>query len=109
MPEQWAVPEELAASELSRWLSHPNELNAYPEEIELMQIYTLPEARGRAEAEVYLSRFREFPKPWEPGERWMAGVAGPYKNGRARQLPWNREHRSWMAFTCVRFVSISKP
>ena len=94
VPEQWAAHEELAASDLSRWLSHPHELHAYPEEIELMRIYTLPEEEEGPEAYVYLFRFREFPKPWEPGEGWMAGVAGPYRDGRRVGSPWS-ELREW--------------
>jgi hypothetical protein len=105
MPEQWAAPEELAASELSRWLSHPNELTAYPEEIELMQIYTLPEAQGGPEAEVYLFRFREYPKPWEPGEGWMAGVAGPYKDGCPVRSPWS-SFRRWDSMSPDEHVSM---
>src|SRR5271157_2512989 len=36
MPPRWALPSALAASALSRWLSHSNEMGAPPEDIELM-------------------------------------------------------------------------
>jgi hypothetical protein len=89
MPEQWATPEALAASELARWLSHPNELGAIPEEIEPMKAFPVDVEEGGREY-VCLFRFREFPKPWEPGEGWMAGIAGPYRNGECLGSPWSR-------------------
>jgi hypothetical protein len=38
---------------------------------------------------VYLFRFREYPKPWEPGEGWMAGIAGPIRDGESQGSPWS--------------------
>jgi hypothetical protein len=108
MPEEWAAPEELAASELSRWLSHPNELNAFPEEIELMGIYSLPpegSEEGPDENFVYLFRFREYPKPWEPGEGWMAGIAGSYRDGRSLRSPWS-QFRRWDSMSADAHVSM---
>jgi len=81
MPARWAAPQELAASALSRWLSHPNELNAPPEEIELMDTFSVELDEGGV-ADVFLFRFREFAKPWQPGGGWMAGIAGRYRDGR---------------------------
>jgi len=93
MPERWAAPVELAAGALSRWLSRPNELNAIPEEIELMKSYPVECDDGEM-GEAYLFRFREYPRPWEPGEGWMAGVAGPYRDGRKVSSPWS-SFRRW--------------
>src|SRR5262249_22679752 len=94
MSAEWASPEALAASELSRWLSHPNELGVPPEEIELVDIFAVPTDESETETEeVYLFRFREYPKPWEPGEGWMAGIAGPYRDGRVKS-PWS-SFRRW--------------
>jgi hypothetical protein len=70
MPEIWSSPEQLAASELSRWIGHPMELGTPPEEIEHMETFHVRTDSGIAD--VYLFRFREFPKPCEPGEGWMA-------------------------------------
>jgi hypothetical protein len=88
MPEHWSTPEQLAASEFSRWASHPMELGTPPEEIELMESFPVQVDGGTAD--VYLFRFREFPKPWEPGEGWMAGIAGPFRDGEAIGSPWSR-------------------
>ena len=93
MPERWAAPMELAAGALSRWLSRPNELNAIPEEIELMKSYPVEYDDGKM-GEAYLFRFREYPRPWEPGEGWLAGVAGPYRDGQQVSSPWS-SFRRW--------------
>ncbi len=37
MPARWSTPASLAESALSRWLRHPNELNAAPEEIQFVE------------------------------------------------------------------------
>jgi hypothetical protein len=93
MPPRWATPEALAASALSRWLSHPNELNAPPEEIELMKTFTV-DLEQEGTAYVYLFRYREFPKPWEPGGGWMAAVVGPYRDGRQVGSAWS-SFKAW--------------
>ena len=93
MPAQWASPDALGASDLSRWLRHPNELNTFPEEVELMAAFPVEVDEGSTE-NVYLFRFRECAKPWEPGEGWMAGIAGPYRDGVPLQTPWS-ELRPW--------------
>jgi hypothetical protein len=91
MPERWSTPEQLAASEFSRWVSHPMELGVPPEEIELMG--TFPVRTGGGTDDVCLFRFREFPKPWEPGEGWMAGIAGPFRDGEAIGSSWSSFER----------------
>ncbi len=88
MPEQWSRPELLAASDLVHWATHPNELGVPPEEIELMQVFLVGE-EGQAADEVYLFRFREYPRPWAPGGGWMAGIAGPIRDGRSQDSPWS--------------------
>jgi len=88
MPEAWSSPEMLAASELSRWVAHPMELTTPPEEIEPMG--TFPAMTDSGVADIYLFRFREYPKPWEPGEGWKAGIAGPMSNGEAIGSSWSR-------------------
>jgi hypothetical protein len=96
MPARWATLQALAASALTRWLAHPNELNAIPEQVDLMNVFPV-ELDGRT-LEVYLFRFREFPKPWEPGKGWMAAVAGPYRDGMPLASPWSSFTR-WDAQT----------
>ena len=91
MPETWSKPEMLAASELSRWIAHPMELGVHPEEIELMGSFPIMADSGLAEA--FLFRFREYPKPWESSEGWMAGIAGPFRDG------------TLIGFCCSRFES----
>jgi hypothetical protein len=92
MPLRWFSPELLAASELSRWVSHPLEHGVPPEEVELMGTFQV-EIEGRSE-DVYLFRFREYPKPWEAGEGWTAGIAGPYRDGQVIGSCWSA-FESW--------------
>jgi hypothetical protein len=93
MPEEWSQPWHLAASDLCRWASHPNELGVAPEEVEPMTTFQL-----EPRSEVYLFRFREYPKPWEPGEGWMAGIAGPFEDGESQGSPWSSFKR-WDSMT----------
>src|SRR2546421_12646154 len=89
MPERWVQPEELAASDLTEWASHPNELGVVPEQIELMlKCLVKSDDDDPHPDEVYLFRFREYPKPWEPGEGWFAGIAGPIRDGVSLCSPW---------------------
>ena len=88
MPEPWCNPEMLASSDLVRWAAHPNELGVPPEEIELMKTFRVASDEGPSE-HVYLFRFREYARPWAPGEGWMAGIAGPIRDGEALDSPWS--------------------
>jgi hypothetical protein len=88
MPARWAKPEVLAASDLCRWAAHPNELGFPPEEV---QFAGGVRVEG-TEDMVYLFRFREYPKPWEPGEGWMAGIAG------TADSPWS-SFKKWDSMT----------
>jgi hypothetical protein len=88
MPPKWAAPALLAASKLARWASGPHELGMLPEEVEPMKSFLIG-VDGRM-LEIFLFRFRLYPKPWEPGEGWMAGIAGPYRDGQIL--------RSWSQF-----------
>ena len=88
MPEPWAHPIYLAQSDLCGWAAHPNELGVCPDEIELMMRCQIESDKPEPD-EVYLFRFREYPKPWEPGEGWMAGIAGPIVDGESQDSPWS--------------------
>jgi hypothetical protein len=87
MPAEWADPAALAASSLVRWAAHPCELGAVPEEIQTMAKFEIAEDDGPAD--VYLFRFREYPKPWAPSEGWVAGIAGPFRDGKELDSPWS--------------------
>jgi hypothetical protein len=88
MPLRWRANDVLAASDLTRWLAHSSELGEPPEEIELMKRFRIRDDDGQLD-DAFLFRFRTFPKPWEPGEGWMAGMAGPYRDGVALDSPWS--------------------
>ncbi len=91
MPSRWAHPAMLAASDLCNWAAHPNELGVPPEEVEIMAEIPVESECGEPGV-VYLFRFREYPKPWEPGEGWMAGIAGP------NDCPWS-SFKKWDSMT----------
>jgi hypothetical protein len=97
VPAHWKTSALLAESALAIWLARPTELNAPPEEIELMQEFPIQfDEAGVVNA--FLFRYREYPMPWEPGEGWMAGVAGPFWNGEALSSPWSAM-KSWDSMT----------
>jgi hypothetical protein len=87
MPERWAEPQHLAVSAFVDWAAHPNELGVPPEDIEIKGTFAV-EIDGQ-DAEMYLLRFREYPKPWVPGEGWMSGIAGPFLNVVELLSPWS--------------------
>src|SRR5206468_3292545 len=87
MPERWSSPEQLATSALVGWVADPMELGTAPEHVELMLKVPF-EIEGET-SDVYLFRFREYPKPWEPGQGWMAGIAGPFHKGAQLDSPWS--------------------
>ena len=47
------------------------------------------EQKREAPDTVYLFRFREFAKPWEAGDGWVAGIAGPIRDGESQESPWS--------------------
>ena len=98
MPEEWSEPWMLAASDLCGWASHPNELGVPPEEIEAMQAMPVRDPDSGEIDDVYLFRFREYPKPWQPGEGWMAGIAGAVKDGVSKDQPWS-SFEKWDSMT----------
>jgi hypothetical protein len=74
-PDAFRTQEALAEADLAAWLSHPNEMGAPPDEIELMDTAAAP---GRDGQVYYVFRFRMRAPHWAAGDGWMAGVAGPY-------------------------------
>jgi hypothetical protein len=96
MPPRWAKPEELAASALAEWCRNPREHSAAPEEIELMG--TFPEDFNGVKLDVYLFRYRLYPKPWEEDGGWIAAIGGPIHNGEEVGRPWSN-WQSWNAMS----------
>jgi hypothetical protein len=98
LAEKWTEPWMLAASDLCGWASHPNELGVPPEEVEAMEAYPVKDPDSDEVDDVYLFRFREYPKPWEPGEGWMAAIAGAVKDGVSKDQPWS-SFKKWDSMT----------
>src|SRR5687767_1697854 len=69
-----------AESDLSYWLTHPNELGVPPDEIELAAQFTREAADGQS-VDYYVFKFRVHPPHWSADKGWMVGVAGPYPHG----------------------------
>jgi hypothetical protein len=80
-PAEYRSLDKIAASDLARWLLHPNELGAAPAETELVR--ELPVVEGPKIGSLFLFRFRTDPSHWAADRGWMAGVAGPYWDGEA--------------------------
>ena len=79
-PVSFRTAENVAESDLSRWLMHPNELGTPPSEIEL--ITTVPvKGVGSKTGSLMLFRFRTDAPHWASKRGWMAGIAGPYWHG----------------------------
>lgn len=75
-PAQWRTQAAMAEADLVVWLTHPNELAAVPEEMELMASLPVP-GPGSEGQRYHLFRFRTQPPHWAAKNGWMAGVAGP--------------------------------
>jgi len=77
---------DIAESDLVSWLMHPSELDAAPDEIELVKVISKV-INGR-ESEFYVFKFRKLGDHWAAKDGWTAGIAGPYaKNGKATPFP----------------------
>jgi len=78
-PEHFRTIVQIAESDLARWLMHPNELRAVPDEMELVRSISVQEEDKIGT--VFLFRFRTNKPHWASKDGWMAGVAGPYWEG----------------------------
>lgn len=74
-PAQFYSFEKAAESYLVNWLEYPTELNAAPDEIELLKKITLVE--DGKDHDYYVFKFRVY-KHWAAASGWMTGTAGPY-------------------------------
>jgi hypothetical protein len=75
-PREFRTRPAFAEADLAFWLSHPNELRSLPDDMQLVQVVTLPTDVGPVE--YYLFRFRTNAPHWAADKGWMAGVSGPY-------------------------------
>lgn len=96
MPPRWETSILLATSDMVRWLRFPTELGVPPIEIECVRTFSM-EINGVV-LEAFLFRFRQSPKPWEPGEGWMACVAGPIGDVHSLSSPASHFDR-WDIYT----------
>lgn len=76
VPAEWKTPEKVAESDLTFWLMHPNELNALPTGLQVVEGFPR-EARGR-KGTAYLIKFYIDPPHPASKRGWMAGMAGTY-------------------------------
>lgn len=67
-----------AEARLAYWMMHPNELQAAPEAIELVE--TVCQRIENENCRFHVFKFR-MPKGHWAGEEWLLGVAGPYVDG----------------------------
>lgn len=85
-PGEYTTGEAIAESDLVFWLCHPNELQAAPDEIELVGRFSRQLEPSRRSGEYHLFRYRVKPPHWAADDGWMAGVAGPYLQGETQTL-----------------------
>jgi hypothetical protein len=75
-PRQYLTWEAVAEADMALWLSHPNELGALPDELEL--VTRVPRPGGGDNGQYFVFRFRTKPPHWAAEKGWTAGIAGPY-------------------------------
>jgi hypothetical protein len=74
-PKEFLTWETMAEADLVKWLCHPNELGAPPDEMELMAKLPAP---GQPGLHCFVFRYRMQPPHWRASDGWTAGVAGPF-------------------------------
>jgi hypothetical protein len=88
-PKDQCTPAQIAESDLVAWLLHPNELDAVPDEIQM--VYEDERADDdNASAPKYrffVFKFRTHPPHWAASKGWLAGIAGPYWDGENSPYP----------------------
>ena len=80
-PKEYSELWQIAESHLVRWLLHPNELGAVPDEIVLVKEIESSEGDPPQKYRFFVFKFRTSPPQWAAKNGWMAGVAGPYWDG----------------------------
>ncbi|MBN2271215.1 MAG: hypothetical protein JXN61_11415 [Sedimentisphaerales bacterium] len=81
-PEEYRTLVHIAESDLVAWLLHPNELNAIPDNIELVEVIEREDEESSEKCRFYLFRFRTLKPHWMANRGWVAGIAGPYWDGK---------------------------
>ena len=79
-PQKYRSIEAIGESDLVIWLLHPNELGTKPDEIEAMKQIEREEGGDKYRFVVY--RFRTREPHWTAKDGWLAGIAGPYWEGK---------------------------
>ena len=75
-PPQFMKPEQRAEAELTYWLMHPNELQAAPAEMELVE--TVSRQLEGKHGDFFVYRYRMADGHWAAAKGWLLGVAGPF-------------------------------
>ncbi len=79
LPARFRRMEAVAEGDMAFWLAHPNELGAFPDELEQVAVVTTLDHHDAPRGVRYVVlRFRMRPPHWAAKNGWMAGVAGPY-------------------------------
>jgi hypothetical protein len=91
-PSDFYSEEKGAETYMVNWLEYPTELNAKPDEIQLMNIITLGENQ---DIRYYVFKFRIHTLRWAAKLDWMVGVCGPYDQ---QSLPFDPPRRVFSRF-----------
>jgi len=79
LPTNYSSSVAQGESALAYWMMHPNELQAAPEKIELVE--TIKRLLDGREAEFHVFRFRMPAGHWAAKDDWELGLAGPMAAG----------------------------
>ena len=82
-PAEYLTRDAMAEADLVLWLAHPNELRAPPDEIELTAVVPAPGDEFAGQSYCVFRYRMVLPHPGSE-DGWLAGVAGPYKDGTIR-------------------------
>lgn len=75
-PKEYLSQEALSRSDMVNWLVQPTELARTPDEIELLQVYTV-NYTTEGLADFFLWKFKGDLGDWNENE-WMVGLSGPF-------------------------------
>ena len=85
-PDELLTWPAIAEADMVFWLSHPNELETPPDEIELAGKVSKRFPNLPTNLHYFVFKFRVDPPHWAAKNGWMAGVAGPY-NLKTKPMP----------------------
>lgn len=80
-PKEYGALWQIAESDLTAWLMHPNELGAVPDEMILAKEIERSEGEPPQRYRFFIFKFRTLPPHWAADKGWTAGIAGPYWDG----------------------------